>query len=308
MNIADTITDLIGNTPLVRIRSLSEQTGNEIIGKLESFNPLSSVKDRIALNMVEEAEKNGLLKPGGTIIEPTSGNTGIGLAYIAASKGYKIILTMPESMSQERRNLLKALGATLVLTPASGGMKAAISEAERLGAEHPGSFIPQQFTNPANPEMHRKTTAREILTDTDGNIDHFVAGIGTGGTITGVGKVLKEHIPDITITAVEPEESAVLSGSPPGPHKIQGIGAGFIPGILDTSAYDEVMQVTSVEAAEMTRQLAKTEGLLVGISSGAAVAAAYRIAQREKNAHKRIVVLLPDSGERYLSTWIFQES
>jgi cysteine synthase A len=308
MKIAKNITELVGNTPLVRVNSLSEETGNEIIAKMESFNPLSSIKDRIALNMIEQAEREGLLKPGGVIVEPTSGNTGVGLAYIAAAKGYRLILTMPESMSMERRTLLKALGAQLHLTPAAGGMKSAIEEAERLVSENPGSFMPQQFKNPANPEMHRKTTAQEILRDTDGNLDIFIAGIGTGGTITGVGEVLKEHDASISVVAVEPEESSVLSGESPGPHKIQGIGAGFVPDVLNTTIYDEIIRIPSQEAAEATRSAARNDGMLVGISSGAALAAARRIAQRFNGEHKRIVVILPDTGERYLSTWIFQES
>lgn len=308
MKIAKNITELVGNTPLVRVNSLSEETGNEIIAKMESFNPLSSIKDRIALNMIEQAEREGSLKPGGIIVEPTSGNTGVGLAYIAAAKGYRLILTMPESMSMERRTLLKALGAQLHLTPASGGMKAAIEQAEQLVSEHPGSFMPQQFKNPANPEMHRKTTAQEILRDTEGNLDIFIAGIGTGGTITGVGEVLKEHDSSISVIAVEPEESSVLSGESPGPHKIQGIGAGFVPDVLNTSIYDEIIRIPSQEAAEATRAAARNDGMLVGISSGAALAAARRIAQRFSGEHKRIVVILPDTGERYLSTWIFQES
>jgi cysteine synthase A len=308
MKIAKNITELVGNTPLVRVNSLSEETGNEIIAKMESFNPLSSIKDRIALNMIEQAEREGLLKPGGVIVEPTSGNTGVGLAYIAAAKGYRLILTMPESMSMERRTLLKALGAQLHLTPAAGGMKSAIEEAERLVSENPGSFMPQQFKNPANPEMHRKTTAQEILRDTDGNLDIFIAGIGTGGTITGVGEVLKEHDASISVVAVEPEESSVLSGESPGPHKIQGIGAGFVPDVLNTTIYDEIIRIPSQEAAEATRSAARNDGMLVGISSGAALAAARRSAQRFNGEHKRIVVILPDTGERYLSTWIFQES
>ena len=308
MHIAQSITDLIGNTPLLRLGKLSEETGNEIIGKMECFNPLSSVKDRIALGMLEAAEREGKIAAGSLIVEPTSGNTGIGLAFIAASRGYRLILTMPESLSIERRNLLKALGAEVVLTPADGGMQAAIEKAEEIVRENSGSFMPQQFLNPANPETHRQTTAKEILHDTDGQIDYFVSGIGTGGTITGIGEVLKQEIPEIKIIAVEPEESAVLAGNSPGPHKIQGIGAGFIPGVLNTALFDEILSVSSIEAAEMTRQLARTEGIFVGISSGAAVTAAYRIAQREPFAGKRIVVILPDTGERYLSTWIFKDA
>ena len=308
MHIAQSITDLVGNTPLLRLGKLSEETGNEIIGKLEYFNPLSSVKDRIALGMLEAAEREGKISAGSLIVEPTSGNTGIGLAFISASRGYRLILTMPESLSIERRNLLKALGAEVILTAADGGMKAAIEKAEEIVRENPGSFMPQQFLNPANPETHRRTTAKEILHDTEGQIDYFVSGIGTGGTITGTGEVLKKEIPGIKIIAVEPEESAVLSGNNPGPHKIQGIGAGFIPGVLNTKLFDEILAISSVDAAGMTRQLARTEGLFVGISSGAAVAAAYRIAKRESFSGKRIVVILPDTGERYLSTWIFKDA
>ncbi len=307
MKTAQSITELIGNTPLLRIDSLSRETGNEIIGKLEYFNPLSSVKDRIALAMIEAAEAQGNIKPGGLIIEPTSGNTGIGLAFCAAAKGYRLILTMPESMSMERRALLKALGAALVLTPAEGGMKAAISRAQELVKENPGSYMPLQFSNPANPEVHRNTTAREILRDTDGKVDAFVAGIGTGGTITGVGEVLKAEIPGVQIIAVEPAQSSVLSGGAPGPHKIQGIGAGFIPEVLNTAVYDRIITVSSEEAAHMTRSMAKTEGLLTGISSGAALCAARKAALEVKDQGKRFVVLLPDSGERYLSTWIYSD-
>ncbi|MCK5156243.1 MAG: cysteine synthase A [Spirochaetales bacterium] len=308
MHISQSITDLVGNTPLLRLAKLSEETGNEIIAKLEYFNPLSSVKDRIALGMIEAAEREGKISAGSLIVEPTSGNTGIGLAFISASRGYRLILTMPESLSIERRNLLKALGAQVVLTASEGGMKAAIEKAEEIVRENPGSFMPQQFLNPANPEAHRRTTAKEILHDTDGQIDYFVSGIGTGGTITGTGEVLKKEVPGVKIIAVEPEESAVLSGNTPGSHKIQGIGAGFIPGVLNTELIDEILQVSSIDAAGMTRQLARTEGLFVGISSGAAVTAAYRIAKREPFSGKRIVVILPDTGERYLSTWIFKDA
>jgi len=308
MKIARSVTELIGNTPMLRLSKISDETGNEILAKLESFNPLSSIKDRIALGMIDTAEKEGRLSKGSLIVEPTSGNTGIGLAYIAAARGYRVMLTMPDTLSIERRNLLKALGAQVVLTPGERGMRGAIEKAEEIVRENPGSFMPQQFRNPANPETHRRTTALEILTATEGHADFFVAGIGTGGTITGVGEVLKERIPGIAIIAVEPEESAVLSGNSPGPHKIQGIGAGFVPDILNTELFDEIMTVSSQEAAAMTRQLARTEGLFVGISSGAAAAAAYAIAKREPFAGKRIVVILPDTGERYLSTWFFQES
>ena len=307
MHIARSITELVGNTPLLRFDTLSRETGHEIIGKLESFNPMSSIKDRIALNMIDTAEQQGLISPGSLIIEPTSGNTGIGLAFIAAARGYHLILTMPESMSVERQKLLRALGAELVLTPASGGMRAAIAQAKELVETHPGSFMPLQFANAANPEAHRRTTAQEILRDTDGQLDFFVSGVGTGGTVTGVGSVLKESVPGVRIVAVEPDESAVLSGEAPGPHRIQGIGAGFIPDVMDISVVDQVVRVTSEEAAAMARRLAKTEGVFVGISSGAAVQAACTLAAKEPGTGKRFIVILPDTGERYLSTWIFQE-
>lgn len=303
MKIYDDITKLVGNTPLVRINSLSQKTGNEIIGKVEYFNPLSSVKDRIALAMIEAAEKEGTLKEGGLIIEPTSGNTGIGLAFVAASKGYKLLLTMPDTMSMERRNILAALGAVLILTPGASGMKGAIDKAAELAKEHPGSFMPQQFNNPVNPQIHRETTGPEIIADTDGKVDYLVAGIGTGGTITGTGEALKKAIPGVKIVAVEPYESAVLSGESAGPHKIQGIGAGFVPEALNTKIYDEIIRVKSEDAAETTKQIAREDGILLGISSGAALAAARTIGERETG--KRIVVILPDSGDRYLSTWIF---
>lgn len=307
MNISKTITDLIGNTPLVRIKSLSETTGTEILGKVESFNPLSSVKDRIALAMIMDAEKKGKLKKGDCIVEATSGNTGIGLAYVAASRGYRCILTMPDSMSMERRKILTTLGAELVLTPAKEGMNGSMQKAQEILERDSGSFSPRQFSNPANPEVHRQTTAKEIIRDTSGKVDILIAGIGTGGTITGCGEVLKEFNAAIKVIAVEPEESAVLSGSPPGPHRIQGIGAGFIPDILNTSIYDEVIQVSSEEAAATARKMAKGEGLLLGISSGAALKAAEVIGTREENRGKLIVVILPDTGERYLSTWIYSE-
>lgn len=304
MKIYENITQLVGKTPLVRVNSLSDGTDNDIIGKVEYFNPLSSVKDRIALAMIEQAEKEGKLKKGGLIVEPTSGNTGIGLAFVAAAKGYKIILVMPDTMSVERRNILGALGAELVLTPGASGMKGAIEKAVEIINENPGSYMPQQFQNPANPQVHRDTTAREIIADTDGKVDYFVAGIGTGGTITGTGEILKKEIPGVKIVAVEPYGSSVLSGEGPGPHKIQGIGAGFVPDVLNTDIFDEIIRVKSEDAAETTRNVAKQDGLFLGISAGAALTAARQIAEREEKG-KRIVVILPDSGDRYLSTWIY---
>jgi len=301
------LTDLIGNTPLLELSrfNASKKLGATLIAKLEYFNPAGSVKDRIAFAMIDDAEKKGILKPGATIIEPTSGNTGVGLAFVAASRGYKLILTMPETMSLERRNLLKALGATLVLTPGAEGMKGAIAKAQSLEAEISGSIILQQFENPANPAIHYKTTAQEIWKDTDGQVDIFVAGVGTGGTISGVGKGLKEHNPHIKIVAVEPSDSPVLSGGKPGPHKIQGIGAGFIPKIYDPKVVDQIMQVHNDDAIRTSRELAKEEGLLVGISSGAATYAAIQLAMLPENKDKTIVVLLPDTGERYLSTVLY---
>lgn len=306
MKIIENITELIGNTPLIKLRKLSEETGSEILGKLESFNPLSSIKDRIAFSMIEDAEKKGLLQNGSLIIEPTSGNTGIGLAFVAASKGYRCILTMPETMSLERRKLLKALGAELALTPGDKGMKGAIERAEEIHRQNPGSFMPNQFKNPANPEIHRKTTAEEIWRDTEGKFDVFIAGVGTGGTLTGCGEVFKERNPTIKIVAVEPEESAVLSEGSPGPHKIQGIGAGFVPEVLHREIIDEVIKISSAESIHMSRMLAKEEGVLIGISSGAAVAASYKIAKRRDNRGKTLVTILPDGGERYLSTELFE--
>ena len=304
-NIANTIVEKIGNTPLVRINKLNH--GNaEVVVKVESFNPASSVKDRIALGMVEAAEKAGTLKPGSLIIEPTSGNTGIGLALVAAVKGYRLILTMPETMSIERRKLLLAYGAELVLTEGTKGMPGAIARAEELHAENPGSFVPQQFENPANPEYHRTHTAEEIWRDTDGKVDAFIAGVGTGGTLTGVGEVLKQRNPGVKIIAVEPDASPVLSGGRPGPHKIQGIGAGFVPKVLDTGVIDEIVPVSAENAGRTAREAAKQEGLLIGISSGAALYAALELSKRPAFAGKRIVALLPDSGERYLSTWLFE--
>lgn len=299
------ITDLIGNTPLVRINKLNDSEA-VVYAKVESFNPLSSVKDRVALNMVESAEKEGKLRKGSVIIEPTSGNTGVGLAYVAAVKGYRVILTMPETMSVERRKLLAALGAELVLTDGKAGMKGAIEKANEIAAQTPGSFIPQQFENPANPEAHIQTTGPEIWKDTEGKVDIFVSAAGTGGTVTGVGTFLKSKNPNVQIVAVEPDTSAVLSGKPAGPHKIQGIGAGFVPKIYNPEVVDEIYLTNDVKAGNIARRAAKEEGLLVGISSGAALEAALTIAKRPENKGKTIVALLPDTGERYLSTWLFE--
>lgn len=305
--IAKDLTELIGNTPLVYLSNYSTKRNLQatVIAKLESFNPAGCVKERIALEMIEVAEKQGILKPGVEIIEPTSGNTGIGLAMVAAIKGYKLTLTMPETMSQERRNLLKAFGANLVLTPGATGMKGAIARAIELHEENPASFIPQQFENPANIAVHKRTTGEEIWLDTDGKVDIFVAGVGTGGTISGVGASLKAHNSGVKIVAVEPADSPVISGGAPGPHKIQGIGAGFIPKNYDASVVDEVLQVSNDDAIRTSRQLAQEEGLLVGISSGAAAYAATVLALRPENKGKVIVTLLPDTGERYLSTLLY---
>ena len=304
--IYNSITELIGNTPLLRLNKYVQKRGlkAEILAKLEYFNPAGSVKDRVALNMVLDAEQKGLLKAGGIIIEPTSGNTGIGLALVAAARGYKLILTMPETMSEERRKLVKAYGAEIVLTEGAKGMSGAIEKAEELKNSIPGSIIAGQFENPANPEAHRKTTALEIIRDA-GSVDIFVAGVGTGGTITGIGQVLKEKFKNVKIVAVEPAGSAVLSGGKAGPHGLQGIGAGFVPAALDTSVYDEVITVTDDQALEEGKLLARTEAFLTGISSGAALYAARLLAERPENEGKRIVVLLPDSGDRYLSTKLF---
>lgn len=307
MKIAESLTQLIGNTPLLEVKRIeeSENLKARVLVKVEYFNPGGSVKDRIALAMIEDAEKRGVLKEGGMIIEPTSGNTGIGLAWVSSVKGYKLILTMPETMSVERQNLLKALGATLVLTPGSEGMKGAIAKAEQLRAENPGSVILQQFENPANPEIHRKSTGEEIWRDTDGKVDIFIAGVGTGGTLSGTSETLKKHNPDIKTIGVEPATSAVLSGEGAGPHKIQGIGAGFIPGNYHGDVVDRIEKITDNEAISASRLMARKEGLLVGISSGAAMATAIREAKKEENEGKTIVALLPDTGERYLSTVLY---
>ncbi len=298
------VLSLIGNTPLVRINHLAPEGSAEVWAKLESYNPGGSVKDRIALSMIESAEQKGELKPGGTIIEPTSGNTGIGLAMVAAVKGYRLILTMPETMSMERRQLLEAFGAELVLTPGEKGMMGTVERAEEIYKENPGYVMPQQFENPANPEIHRKTTAPEIMECLGGLPDAFVAGVGTGGTITGVGEVLKHENKDILVVAVEPADSPILSGGDPGPHKIAGIGAGFFPGVLNTKVYDEIIAVTNEDAADTAKALSRREALLCGISSGAAMWAALKVAER-LGAGKRVVVILPDRGERYLSTGLF---
>ena len=309
MKIYERIIDTVGHTPLVELKRIEEKYNlkAKVIAKVESFNPAGSVKDRIAKAMIEDAERRGLINKDTVIVEPTSGNTGIGLSMVAASKGMRIILTMPETMSIERRNLLKAYGAELVLTEGSKGMKGAIAKAEELAKSIPNSFIPSQFTNKANPEMHYKTTGPEIYEDTEGSVDIFVAGVGTGGTLSGTGRYLKEKKPSVKVIAVEPETSPVLSKGTPGPHKIQGIGAGFVPDTLDTSIYDEIITISNEEAFEKGRESARTEGLLIGISSGAALAAAIKLASREENKGKTIVVLFPDTGERYLSTAMFTE-
>jgi len=307
MKIYEDIMKTIGHTPLVRLNRIAEGTKGHVVVKLESFNPLSSVKDRIGVAMIEDAEKRGLLKEGSVIIEPTSGNTGISLAFVAASRGYRLILTMPETMSIERRQLLEIFGAELVLTPGPDGMKGAIRKAEELAATTPGALILQQFSNPANPEIHRKTTAEEIWADTDGKVDILVSGVGTGGTITGVAEILKARKPGFKAIAVEPESSPVLSGGQPGPHKIQGIGAGFVPGVLNRGIIDEIILVSNDNAGIIARRLAREEGIFVGISSGAALWAGLEVAKRSDNTGKLIVVVLPDTGERYLSTWLFKQ-
>lgn len=304
--IFENITAVVGYTPLVQINKLGADKAT-ILAKLESYNPCGSIKDRIALSMIEAAEKKGLIKPDTVIIEPTSGNTGIGLACICAAKGYKLTLTMPESMSIERRKLLRLFGAEIVLTPAERGMTGAIEKAEELLAQNPNAFMPQQFNNPANPQIHRETTAKEIWVDSDGKIDIFVSGVGTGGTLTGCGEVLKKHNPNLKVIAVEPKDSPVLSGGKPGPHKIQGIGAGFLPQVLNVDIINEIIQVANADAMETARQLALKEGILVGISSGAAMWAAIHISQRHENEGKTIAVILPDTGERYISTEMFEQ-
>jgi len=308
MKIFDDITKTIGRTPLIRLNRMTEAAQAQVVVKLESFNPLSSVKDRIGVAMIDDAERKGLLKKGSVLIEPTSGNTGIALAFVAAARGYRLILTMPDTMSMERRQLLTIFGAELVLTPGAEGMKGAIRKAEELAATTPEAVLLQQFENPANPEIHRRTTAEEIWADTDGMADILVAGIGTGGTLTGVSEVLKARKPGFKAIAVEPKDSPVLSGGQAGPHKIQGIGAGFVPGVLNRGMIDEVITVSNDDAGETARRLAREEGILAGISSGAALWAGLEVARRPENKGKLIVVVLPDTGERYLSTWLFKEA
>ncbi|MDP8229549.1 MAG: cysteine synthase A [Candidatus Gorgyraea atricola] len=303
--IYNSITETIGNTPLVRLNKITKDSVAEILAKIESFNPAGSVKDRIGFSMIKDAEEKGLLKPGATIIEPTSGNTGIGLAFVAAARGYKLIITMPDTMSVERRQLLKLFGAEIILTPGDKGMKGAIEKAEDLAAKTKGAFIPQQFKNPANPKIHRETTAEEIWNDTDGNVDILVSGVGTGGTLTGIGQVIKQRKKDFKVVAVEPYDSPVISGGSSGPHKIQGIGAGFIPDVLDKGLIDEVIKVKNEDAFSAARTLTKAEGILAGISSGAALHAALEMGKRPENKGKVIVVILPDTGERYISTDLF---
>ena len=307
MPIHDDVTTLVGNTPLVRINRLSAGAGATVVCKLEFYNPASSVKDRIGVAIVDAAEKSGDLKPGGTIIEATSGNTGIALAMVGAARGYNVVLTMPETMSQERKVLLRAYGAELILTPGSEGMKGAVAKSEEVAAERDGAILARQFANEANPKIHRETTAEEIWKDTDGKVDIFIAGVGTGGTITGVGQVLKARNPAIQVIAVEPEESAILNGGAPGPHKIQGLGANFVPEILDREVYDEVLDINAETSVEWARRAAREEGLLVGISSGTVLAAADKVARRPENAGKLIVVIIPSFGERYLSTILFAD-